>query len=120
MHGVDHRNDVLNRGVALDDVDRVEDVAAVRAKISRRSSTCLRHLFRRAKRQNLLRVDAAAPEGDVLAVFFLQVLRVHARRRALHRVERVKPASMNSGMIGSTAPQLCLSVFQLVCCGSSR
>ena len=114
MHSVDHRHDILYRGAALHDVDGVEDVAAVGREDLRTLEHLTAHLFRRAERQDLLGVDAAAPEGDVLAIGFLEVLRVHARSRALHRVERVEAASMNSGMIGSTAPQLCLRVFQLV------
>lgn len=48
------------------------------------------HLFRRAEWQTLLGIDAAALEGDILAVSLFEVLRIYTRSRALHRVERIE------------------------------
>ena len=48
------------------------------------------HFVRRAEGKRLLRVDAAAPEGDPRAEPVLERLRIHARRRTLHRIEDVE------------------------------
>ena len=61
MHSVDHRHDILYRGAALHDVDGVEDVAAVGREDLQTLEHLPAHLFRRAERQDLLGVDAAAP-----------------------------------------------------------
>src|ERR1017187_4269423 len=50
----------------------------------------LPHLVRRAKRQNLLGVHAAAPENHLPAIFLLQGFRFHAGGRALHGVENIE------------------------------
>ena len=61
------------------------------------------HLFRRAEWQTLLGIDAAAPEGDILAVSLFEVLRIYTRPAAelCTGLSASKPASMNRGMIGS-------------------
>ena len=47
------------------------------------------HFGRRAAGQHSLRVAAAAPVRHVLAVLLLQLRRVHAGRRHLHRIDDV-------------------------------
>jgi hypothetical protein len=60
-------------------------------KMSHRSSTSAAHLLRRAERERVLGVDAAAVEHQPIAVVPLQGAGLHARRRALDRVEDIEP-----------------------------
>ena len=55
------------------------------------------HLRGRAERQHLLRVDAAAPERQPVAILRLQLRGVHARGRALHRVEDIEAGLDEAG-----------------------
>ena len=77
-------------GVGLDVVDGVEDEAAVRREDLATLQDLAPDLLRRAEGQRLLRVHAAAPEDEPVAVALLERRRVHARGRALHRVEDVE------------------------------
>ena len=72
-HRIDHRHDVLHGRSGLDVVNGVEDESAARGKYLATLENLLPHLFRRAEREDLLRIHAAAPENDAVAIPLFQV-----------------------------------------------
>ena len=66
-HRLVQRHQVLGRRVGLHVVDGVEDEAAAVAEDLDPLAHLAADLVRRAEGQRLLRVDAAAPEGEPLA-----------------------------------------------------
>ena len=90
FHRLEQRQQVVYWRFGDDVVDGVEDEAAAFTEDADTLLDLGADLFRCAERQCLLRVHAATPEGDLLAVLALQLARIHAGGGALHGVEDVE------------------------------
>src|ERR1035437_5730883 len=90
-HGVDHRHDLRNWRARLDIVNGVEHEPSFPGENLAPAQDLFAHLPRRAEWQDMLRVDAAAPEYQVAAELPFEGLGVHPGRRALYGIENVKP-----------------------------
>ena len=89
----------------MDIVNGVEDKTASWGDIIELPSYLITHLLRRATRQHLLRIHAAAVESEVFAELFLEVFGVHARTTDLHGLRISMPDSIRSGISEAMAPQ---------------
>src|SRR5271157_1995316 len=100
-HGFVHGQDVLNRHARLHVMNRVEDVPSALPENLQTRAHLMANIFDRTKRQRFLGIDAAPPKSDAISKLLLQLLRRHARRRALHGVENVKTRGNKIGEQGA-------------------
>ena len=95
-------------------MDRIEHEAAAGREDLAAPQHLLAHLRRRAERQRLLGVDAAAPEHQAVAVLRLQLAGSIPAAEHCTGLTMSKPASMNDSKNRSTEPHECLKTFQVV------
>lgn len=89
MYSMESRPDVFSAGVTDDVVDGVEDVAAALGQnIQTLGDLCCDFLWG-AIGQHVLRVYAAAPEYQLVAVLLFEHVRVHALGGQLHGVDDI-------------------------------
>lgn len=69
MYGAECRPDVLRLGIANDVVNRIKDIAAALGQNIQTLDNLCCNFFRIAARERRLRVNAAAPEYQLIAVF---------------------------------------------------
>lgn len=90
--GVQHRDNVLRRDVSHDIVYLVKDEASVGLENAHQVRDVLTYLVRGTAAENVLSFAAAAPEGDFIAKFTLELFRLHAACGDLHRVDDIHAA----------------------------
>ena len=86
---VEHGDDVFRGDVAHDVVHLIEHETGIFAEDAGQKAHVLTHLFGRLEAENLLRVAAAAPEADLVAVAILERIRLHVVCGDLHRIQHV-------------------------------
>ena len=89
MYGVKSRPDVFGTGVTDNVVDGVEDVAAALGQNIQTLGDLCCDFLRGAVGQHILRVYAAAPEYQLVAVLFLEHACVHALGGQLYRIDDI-------------------------------
>src|ERR1039458_2472651 len=90
LHHVEHGERIRNWGIGLEVVDRAEDEAAAGAESFDSLAHLVPHFLRCAEGQGLLRVHAAAPEDQLVAVVLLERAGLHAFGGTLDGIEDVE------------------------------
>src|ERR1017187_3643439 len=85
------RQQVRHRNQSLDIMDGTENEASARAKSLKTFANLLADVVGCAEWQCLLRVNSSPPKRDSITKFVFQFTGVHVGRRALERVQNVKP-----------------------------
>jgi len=103
--GFAHGEDVGGRDVGLDVVDGVEDPSPAGRERFDVAADVVADLVGRAVRENVLGLDASAPEADVGAEVLFRAAGSIPAAEMWAGFRMSTPTSMKSGMIGRTDPQ---------------
>src|SRR5579859_4645159 len=89
VDGIEHGDDVFDRGSGLHVMNRIEDKTAPGGEDFATAQDLFADFGRGAEGENFLGVDSAAPENELLPECGLELLRLHAGGGALHGVDDV-------------------------------
>src|SRR5699024_1992201 len=112
--GIHHSNDIRDRSICLDIMNRVAYISAVFGEDLQSLKNLLANFFRCSERKYLLCINTAAPEYDVFSVGVVQFLRIHSLCSALYRVDSVN-SSLNQ--IRKNREDTAAGMFQSLPCG---
>ena len=91
VYRIEPGDDVLDRSPRLHVMNRIEDESSAGREDFAPAQDLFPHFGRCSEGKNLLRIDSSTPEDQLVAKVRLQLLGVHAGRRALNGIEDVDP-----------------------------